>query len=223
MEPSILSESLEPTFKSLQSQALLFRGIERLLIVIAASMAMWFGYNLFIKGIDKDQKGQLTGNGWKVKMQSVGPGVFFALFGSVVLIMMSGAQLTFETPFGGKQIGDQNGQEEDTPNVASLGFFGGVNGEDLSAIELLSRNMDLLQQVNRRTQSVSGIDNNHRNFAAFGVEEWRATALMMHFKLADQETGFALLKAARGRSSSFTNEVIISEVKSKWLNIITQQ
>jgi hypothetical protein len=58
---------------------------ERLIIVILAGCSLYFGYNLF--RITTQQAGEMiaSGKNWKFRMAQVGPGVFFALFGTVVL------------------------------------------------------------------------------------------------------------------------------------------
>lgn len=69
------------------SMALMGRTIERLLIVIVSGLSLYLGYRLF--GVNDDPKGILeahTGDKLFLKMRNIGPGVFFALFGSVVLV-----------------------------------------------------------------------------------------------------------------------------------------
>jgi hypothetical protein len=64
----------------------MFRGSERLIIVIAAGFSIWLGYRLFqalptIHGSD----GSLQLPSARVTLSKVGPGVFFVLFGVAVL------------------------------------------------------------------------------------------------------------------------------------------
>ena len=63
------------------------RHLERLLIILAGALSVWLGYRLFIN-MPLAEKGagkiQLPG-GISVFISRVGPGVFFALFGAVVL------------------------------------------------------------------------------------------------------------------------------------------
>jgi hypothetical protein len=60
--------------------------MERLLADAMFGTSLVLGWNLFRVGIVKDQTAELAGKGWKVRLQRVGPGVFFALFGAAGLI-----------------------------------------------------------------------------------------------------------------------------------------
>lgn len=64
-----------------------WRGIERLMVVGFGGLSIYLGYLLFIKvPTYKDADGKVTiPGGIVVVLTRVGPGVFFALFGSVIL------------------------------------------------------------------------------------------------------------------------------------------
>lgn len=62
------------------------RGSERLLIVLGAIASIYFGYRLFMAGIFEEQRAEIEAERVKIRLQSVGPGVFFSLFGSIILI-----------------------------------------------------------------------------------------------------------------------------------------
>ena len=64
-----------------------FRGVERLLVVLAGAMSVFLGYRLFLKMPERDQgegRFKLPG-GVSIYVSRVGPGVFFALFGAAVI------------------------------------------------------------------------------------------------------------------------------------------
>lgn len=63
------------------------RSLERLLADSMFGVSLILGWNLFRVGVLKDQTAELSGKGWKVRLQRVGPGVFFALFGAVGLVV----------------------------------------------------------------------------------------------------------------------------------------
>lgn len=66
--------------------AIVFRGGERLGIVVIAALCIWFGYKLFQSlPAQHNASGALTLPSAKLVMSKVGPGVFFALFGAVIL------------------------------------------------------------------------------------------------------------------------------------------
>ena len=69
-----------------QTLAILFRGGERLGIVAVAALCIWLGYRLFQSlPAEHSAGGTLTLPSAKLVMSKVGPGVFFALFGGLVL------------------------------------------------------------------------------------------------------------------------------------------
>lgn len=63
------------------------RCIERILTTLFGGMSIFLGWNLFRVGIVDPQAGKLSGLGVGVTLQRVGPGVFFALFGSGILVV----------------------------------------------------------------------------------------------------------------------------------------
>ncbi len=66
--------------------AIVFRGGERLGIVAVAALCVWLGYKLFQSlPAEHGASGTLTLPSAKLVMSKVGPGVFFALFGGLVL------------------------------------------------------------------------------------------------------------------------------------------
>jgi hypothetical protein len=50
-------------------------------------MSVFLGYKLFQLGIVQAQKGTVGIAGWKVQFVKVGPGIFFALFGMIGLVV----------------------------------------------------------------------------------------------------------------------------------------
>lgn len=63
------------------------RSAERLLADATFGVSLVLGWNLFRIGVLKDQAAELSGHGWKFRLQRVGPGIFFALFGAVGLVV----------------------------------------------------------------------------------------------------------------------------------------
>jgi hypothetical protein len=63
----------------------LFRGLERLMITLFAGLCVYWGYRLFDHALDSEGQLQAQGKGFKFGLKRVAPGVFFALFGAVVL------------------------------------------------------------------------------------------------------------------------------------------
>ena len=66
------------------------RTLERLLIVLFGGASLWMGWQLFLRlQTEQVQQAELSYKDISVKLQRVGPGIFFALFGSVLLGWMT--------------------------------------------------------------------------------------------------------------------------------------
>lgn len=69
----------------------LFRGVERWLIVLAAMLCLWLSTRV-PQGIERSQ-GKLKWQGYLIELKNVGPNVFFAGFGAFILIVSLFAKL----------------------------------------------------------------------------------------------------------------------------------
>ncbi len=76
---------------------LLARGLERLVISLAGLAALWMGWRLFyqIQG-QPSQQAEFSFKDIAIRLQRVGPGIFFALFGSAILIVSIANPLSIE-------------------------------------------------------------------------------------------------------------------------------
>jgi hypothetical protein len=66
--------------------AVVMHGIERLLTVLIGGLCMVLGWHLFSKNLDTSGQADISHAGWRMSLKRIGPGVFFALFGSFILI-----------------------------------------------------------------------------------------------------------------------------------------
>jgi hypothetical protein len=107
------------------------RAAERLIVDAMFGVSLILGWNLFRVGIVNEQSAEASGIGWKVRLQKVGPGVFFALFGSIGLVVALQRPLDIKT---------SNSQTGATSEVSSA--TGQTNGvleyvEALTTVESL--------------------------------------------------------------------------------------
>ncbi len=123
----------------------LFRGMERLIIVGAAVLALYLGYKLFLSGFDSEQSGELSGENFTFKLIKVGPGVFFALFGTFVLVAMAWANIELNGP-GNQRMVDAAGSQDRLTS-----FFGAEESAQIQR-EL---EMDSIMKERFRTGDVS--------------------------------------------------------------------
>jgi hypothetical protein len=61
--------------------------LERLFVCCGGLLSMWLGFKLFSITVTDLSKAELSGHGLKFKAERIGPGVFFALFGAVLLLV----------------------------------------------------------------------------------------------------------------------------------------
>ncbi len=71
------------------------RVVERLLDTVAGITSLVLGWNLFRVGVITEQSAELELHTLSVKLQKVGPGVFFALFGTALLVYGVSNPLSF--------------------------------------------------------------------------------------------------------------------------------
>lgn len=71
--------------RNVMNELFVIRGIERLFTVGFGGMSIFLGYRLF--SIVVSERGGLAaqGQGWKIALRNVAPGVFFSFFGMVIL------------------------------------------------------------------------------------------------------------------------------------------
>jgi hypothetical protein len=95
--------------------------VERMAIVFSAFVSIYFGWNLFRSNIYVDQEGNLSMGEWKVELKRVGPGIFFSLFGSAVLIAAFVHPMNFST----------NGAAGAQPPISLSGFLPTAEADQL--------------------------------------------------------------------------------------------
>lgn len=78
---------------------LYLRGFERLLVVLFGGMSLWLGYRLFMNGVLIAQTASGEFRSAKIQLTKVGPGIFFALFGTAVISISLFRPLSFNDTF----------------------------------------------------------------------------------------------------------------------------
>ena len=92
------------------TMTLLGRAIERIIIAIAGVCSLYLGYRLFKTNLEKGGEFEAKMENFYLKLRDVGPGVFFALFGAVILISSTVTQVKIAT------------SERDSSITAMIGF-----------------------------------------------------------------------------------------------------
>lgn len=78
--------------------AVLFRGVERVIITIIAGSTIYWGFRLFALALPTDNEFSAGKGNFTLKMRRIGPGVLFALFGAVILSINLLRPISLRTP-----------------------------------------------------------------------------------------------------------------------------
>jgi hypothetical protein len=123
---------------------LLLRGIERLAIVLIGGMAIYLGYRLFLAvRADAEGEAKITlPNDVTVMVSRVGPGVFFALFGSLVVV----ASLYFSIRYSDAER-DYSGMTASLAGAPAAGEAAGVVARAPAGEALARARLRLRQEI----------------------------------------------------------------------------
>lgn len=95
----------------------ILRGIERIIIDLAGVLSIYLGYRLFSTAMDATGELEASTQQFKLKMQRIAPGTFFALFGAAILIAGLYNSLSLDaTGLPSNQTGAISGQAQFSAN-----------------------------------------------------------------------------------------------------------
>lgn len=106
-------------------QAILFRGSERLLVCLFAGGCLILGWDLFRRGVDLAQRADFKGSGFTIRLERVGPGIFFALFGAATLAVSLRSPLSFPMAASSEAEKSNAGSGKRAIRGGSFEFLGG--------------------------------------------------------------------------------------------------
>ncbi len=72
-----------------------WRAIERIFSILVGGFSIAFGWHLFLKGVVQEQTAEIEGHSVKVRLQKVGPGVFFGIFGAAMITYVATTKAEF--------------------------------------------------------------------------------------------------------------------------------
>lgn len=138
----------------------IIRAFERLLIVAFGGTSIILGWHLFKIGVVSPQSGIFSGKGFKFSLQKVGPGIFFSLFGTVVL--------SISLMHGLKTITKTQDPISGSSTITEVHLAGKIQGSNLYRITKAINTLDLIQiESSART-------NTNKNAIKKAIEQLRA-------------------------------------------------
>jgi hypothetical protein len=139
--------------------AIVWRGIERLLIVFSAALLSYIGYKLFTKGIESHNKVDFKTSFGKLVISGTGPGLSFMIFGALVLIYAlknGGAMVSNINPNGSSQ---QNVELLKSPSPSASTEIIQNNAQILDRLAAIEKNQTaLFKLIKQSNQQILAIE-----------------------------------------------------------------
>jgi len=156
------------------------RGLERLLVIASGALAIYLGYRLFLhlpKRVEGEGRFDLPG-GISIYISRVGPGVFFALFGTAVVgssfyfplvetrtvttgpASVGGTAVTLQRSYFGSGLLPKDSQELESARLRVRGHIGFLNGmtQDVAASLPAAERQDLMSRLdNTKLELLRGV------------------------------------------------------------------
>jgi hypothetical protein len=146
----------------LTEQLIIFRGLERLIIILFSGMSLVLGWHLFKIGVLSEQQSEIKAGDIWIKLQKVGPGVFFALFGVVVFIYSLSSPFNFElSSVDTKQPPD----DADTPIVVKGSYL----SQDQKKYLKLSKSINTINEI-YETTATPNFSNSDKQLLLVSIE-----------------------------------------------------
>jgi len=143
----------------------ILRMIERILAVLIGGLAIYLGYRLFFHlPFERSHEGQLELPGVKIVLSRVGPGVFCAAFGTVVLFYSLTTKIHIDKNkmiFAGAPM-QKDGVENTTPDILDSESFTGVSGAETPGVGVTpqqrSKALTTIEMLNCAQRLLAGED-----------------------------------------------------------------
>lgn len=169
--------------------ALLIRGAERLLILLSGLCALIMGWSLLRSGIMAMQGAEFSGAGFSLKATKASPGIFFSLFGCVILSMGMAKNLELISkeelgkgakPSGTSDVTNPSIANDTISKTKKMSLFGASEGED-AFIALMQSISTLESQAAYLGADKSASQKSAISNAIINISSWKFRALEERF------------------------------------------
>lgn len=160
-----------------------FRGGERLLIVFFGGLSLYLGWSLFKNGVNTEQRAEFKNGNFSVTLQKVGPGVFFALFGAIILWNSTNNVYSNQSPnerdINYKKNAGRFVYFNNTPNKNELY----LTVQALNTVKSISEDLDELNhnhQKGKLVRAVSNLNALHNEYLRLGMGDKQYQLWLIH-------------------------------------------
>lgn len=152
-------------------EIMFYRGVERILIIVFSGISLILGWNLFKSGIHPDQNAVIKTGGLFIKLSKVGPGIFFALFGSAVFVYSLSSPIQYV----------EKNEEDNKGSSVNVSY---LTSDQEKYLEL-SKSINTLQNISviYNEGNMTDIDYSLFNSAVYNLEQERASWIVATFGL----------------------------------------
>jgi hypothetical protein len=120
------------------------RVVERLLICMFGGISLVLGWNLFRVGVVTQQTADLAAKGWRLNLKRVGPGVFFALFGTLVLSLSLRSPLTLPLQHVGDTTASEPGGQQGKNDGSTVTY---AHGDDPELVKSWVASINTIERI----------------------------------------------------------------------------
>jgi hypothetical protein len=132
------------------------RALERIAVVGLSGLSLILGWDLFRRGVLDSQSADFKVHNWSVRLQRVGPGIFFALFATVAFVsaishpleITTGKKTEQQLKTAGADVSTETTEDQTITNAAKAGtsndrnVVAAINTLHLIALPRLPQGLD---------------------------------------------------------------------------------
>ena len=172
------------TIEELIAEFIRWRAAERLIAMAIGALSIALGYHLFRIGVVGGQEGVLEKGGFKLHLVKVGPGVFFSLFGAVLVGYVAYAQFELRevVEFVDRSQEPVDGANEQSRKIEVVGFSSGKIDKLKQLVPATNSLRDIVAELNASLRSSVSSDVrdllNRLSVVSFHLQGVSTTALL---------------------------------------------
>lgn len=202
------------------------RILERALIASGGILALWLGFRLFALSSSERSSAELSGHGFAFKAERIGPGVFFALFGAVLLSYSTMSQINIKSDLELEDIlsrNDSNPLQASSKQRIEIAGFGDAQKEDVPLALKATNTLISIWERNRGDVKLTGADYQRFKEAAPALREFQRSYIDASFEPGTFDTITAIQEQCAQNTQtcrSFLDNRAQSELYSNVLSML---